>query len=281
MPNKKVDYLNTVIYNIVCKDLTITDVYVGHTTDFRSRKSHHKRNCCNPNYRSHHLKVYEYIRSNGGWDNFEMLEIEKYPCGDANEARSRERYWYEVKNAKLNDKYPARTKEEYYADEDNKKHKQETDKIYRDNNQEKITEYRKEHYIKNAEVIRQKVNEWRIKNVEKAKETKKLHYEANKEEILSKQREWYALNKEARKEKNELNKEKIKRQRKEYREKNKEKISNAFKEKYQLNKEKISKAWKEKYALNKEKMNERQRELRRVKKEQKEQEKINIVNMKI
>ena len=172
MPHHKIDYSNTIIYKIVCKDLSITEVYVGHTTDFRARKSGHKRTCCNPDYKCHHFKVYKYIRSNRGWDNFEMLEIEKYPCADGNEARKRERYWFEELNANLNDRFPERTKKEYYADEDNKKHKQETDKIYRDNNQEKIMEYRKEHHIKNAEVICQKVKEWRKNNAEKAKETK-------------------------------------------------------------------------------------------------------------
>ena len=32
MPRKVVDYSKTVIYKIVCKDLNITELYVGHTT---------------------------------------------------------------------------------------------------------------------------------------------------------------------------------------------------------------------------------------------------------
>ena len=58
--------------------MSITDVYVGQTTNFRTRKSRHKRNCCNSDYEKHHLKVYQYIRENGGWENFDMIEIEKY-----------------------------------------------------------------------------------------------------------------------------------------------------------------------------------------------------------
>ena len=38
MPRKETDYSKTVIYKIVCNDLTITDIYVGHTTDFVVRK---------------------------------------------------------------------------------------------------------------------------------------------------------------------------------------------------------------------------------------------------
>ena len=113
MPLVAVNYLNTIIYKIVCKDLSITDVYVGQTTNFRTRKSQHKRNCCNPDYEKHHLKVYQYIRENSGWENFDMIEIEKYPYKDANEVRKRERYWFEELNAKLNQIYPSRTKQEY------------------------------------------------------------------------------------------------------------------------------------------------------------------------
>ena len=35
------------IYKIVCNDLSITDCYVGHTTDFVKRKCNHKIICNN------------------------------------------------------------------------------------------------------------------------------------------------------------------------------------------------------------------------------------------
>ena len=41
------DYSNTVIYKIMCKDPDITDVYVGHTTNFLQRKIAHKYSCMN------------------------------------------------------------------------------------------------------------------------------------------------------------------------------------------------------------------------------------------
>jgi len=56
--------------------------------------------------------LYQFIRENGGWDNFSMLEIEKYPCVDGNEARARERYWFEELKATLNKVRPSITKEE-------------------------------------------------------------------------------------------------------------------------------------------------------------------------
>ena len=30
------------------------------------------------------------IRDNGGWDNFKMIEVEKYPCKDKRDAERRE-----------------------------------------------------------------------------------------------------------------------------------------------------------------------------------------------
>ena len=48
------------------------------------------------------LKVYQIIRANGGWDNWIMIEIEKYPCKDGNEARARERYYFDLLNATMN-----------------------------------------------------------------------------------------------------------------------------------------------------------------------------------
>jgi predicted GIY-YIG superfamily endonuclease len=45
MPKTPMLYENTVIYKIVCNDLTITEIYVGHTTNFTKRKYKHKHDC--------------------------------------------------------------------------------------------------------------------------------------------------------------------------------------------------------------------------------------------
>jgi len=113
MPKKEIDYLKTVMYKFVCNDLNVTDVYVGHTTHFVKRKGSHKSSCYNENDKSHNLKIYQTIRANGDWDNWQMIEIEKYPCNDGNEARLRERYWYEQLNANMNMINPYCSKQEY------------------------------------------------------------------------------------------------------------------------------------------------------------------------
>ncbi len=106
------EYANTIIYKIVCNDLTITNCYVGHTTNFTKRKAQHKESCSTTTGAHYNYKIYTIIRENGGWSNWSMIEIEKFPCLDANEARARERHWYELNNSTLNSRQPSPTKAE-------------------------------------------------------------------------------------------------------------------------------------------------------------------------
>ena len=112
MPRLPIDYSKTVIYKIVANDLNITECYVGSTTDFTRRKQNHKSNCTNEKGKNYNVKLYATIRDNGGWDNYSMVEIEKYPCRDANEACAKEREWFERSNSGLNTNRPQRTDEE-------------------------------------------------------------------------------------------------------------------------------------------------------------------------
>ena len=103
MPRKAIDYSKTIIYKLIKNDDYNNDnIYVGSTTDFTRRKSTHKRTCCNEKCKGYYTKVYKIIRDNGGWSEWTMLEIEKYPCNDSNEARKREEYWRCELNARLN-----------------------------------------------------------------------------------------------------------------------------------------------------------------------------------
>ena len=77
MPRKDIDYSNTIIYRIVCKDTSITDCYVGHTTNFINRKNGHKTKCNNEKDKNYNLNVYQFIRDNGNWENWDMIEIER------------------------------------------------------------------------------------------------------------------------------------------------------------------------------------------------------------
>ena len=99
------DYSNTILYKIVC-NTDPSKIYVGHTTNYSSRvKSHtyysnggigHNMTC----------PLYQTINQNGGWSNWTMSQIETYPCENSNEARQREREWYDILNPKANTRSP-------------------------------------------------------------------------------------------------------------------------------------------------------------------------------
>jgi hypothetical protein len=154
---KTIDYSNTIIYKIVCNDLSVKDCYVGHTVCFRKRKHQHKHTCNNEISKDYNMKVYKIIRANGGWDNFTMIEIEKFNCNDGNEARARERYWYEQLQANMNFVIPNRTLQEYRKDNDEiiKQKK----KLYAQTNKELISEYKKDYHEINKEAISEKRKE--------------------------------------------------------------------------------------------------------------------------
>ena len=164
MPRKAIDYQRTQIYKIVSNDLNMKELYIGSTTDFRKRKSEHKSSCCNENKKDYNYKIYQTIRTNGGWENWSMISIESYPCNNGLETRRRERYWYEKMKPTMNTSLPYISKEEKIEKskeyrETNKDKLVENRKEYRKSNKEKIAEYQKEYREKNKEKIAEKRNE--------------------------------------------------------------------------------------------------------------------------
>ena len=146
MTRKVSDYANSSIYKICCNDASITDVYVGSTTAFSKRKHQHKSRCNNPNNKQYKFHVYQFIRGNGGWDNWSMILVESYNASNKRELETRERYWLETLKATLNKQVPTRTQHEYYNyyrknNRDVIKHRQKT---YRESNVEQIKLYRDE-----------------------------------------------------------------------------------------------------------------------------------------
>ena len=157
MPKTPIDFSRCVIYKIVCFDTNITDCYVGHTTDFIRRKSEHKRGCYNPKTIDYNKKVYQFIRSHGYWGNFQMLQIEEYPCNNKREAELREEHWRKELTASLNGNRPFITEEERLA-LDKERHKIK----YHENKEPKL-KYQKLYYQKNKERILERVRNYKLK----------------------------------------------------------------------------------------------------------------------
>ena len=153
------NYQNSVVYKICCKDPEIKDIYVGSTTNFKRRMSNHKTNCNNEKNKHYNYPVYRFIRDHGGFNNWSVVKIRDVVCKDKYELVAEERKEFEKLGATLNRQYPQRSQKEYIEE-----------------NKEKIDNYKQEWYEENKEEI-----------LEKRKE----YYDEKKEEILEYHKEYY------------------------------------------------------------------------------------------
>ena len=120
----KDDFSGSVIYKIFCKDENIKDFYIGSSKDLYDRMRVHKSMCYNENDRGYSLKIYEFIRENGDWKNFDVEIVEYYPCKNEKELKQREQYYIKKYEPTLNCHNAYRTEEEI------KERKKETSKIW-------------------------------------------------------------------------------------------------------------------------------------------------------
>ena len=97
----EIDYSNTIFYKIFCKDTSNTDLYIGHTTNFVQRKYAHKQGCIKNN-----CKLYNVIRENNGWDNWNMTIIAFHDCDGLHSAKKKEQEYFEQYKATLNSVEP-------------------------------------------------------------------------------------------------------------------------------------------------------------------------------
>ena len=162
--------MSYVIYKICCDEFPAY-VYVGSTTNFRVRKSHHKHNCNNENDKSHHLKIYKFIRENGGWDAWRIIVIEELGEVTKTKAHIKEEEYRVKLNGNLN------TFRAYRSEEEKKEYCKERTKEYNKNNKELVKEY----YQNNKEKIKERTKENYQNNKELVKERSKEYYQNNKE----------------------------------------------------------------------------------------------------
>lgn len=196
-----------IMYKIQPLNHELNFSYIGHTSMFNIRKNQHKKNTTNTKDHKHYnLKIYQTIRDNGGWDAWEMIEIEKYKCSTKLEARMREQQLMVEHNTNLN------TCKSFITEEERKKKKQEITNKYRTENVELIKEQQKQYKQEHKDVIKEQMRKYRQENKEetykKQQEYRKLHAEKYKEndkiwreankEILKKKRKIYEAKKKAK-----------------------------------------------------------------------------------
>jgi hypothetical protein len=161
MPLKPIDYSKGIQYKIVCRDSSITDCYNGSSCSLKDRKKSHKKSYTNPNDKGYNLKVYQFIREHGGWDNWVFIQLEEYSCKSKQELLARERHWFDLLKPTLNTISPT------FDVEKMKKKINE----YNANHIEEHKKYCAEYYVTNKATFLAKV---------------KQYYEQNKVELLEK-----------------------------------------------------------------------------------------------
>lgn len=167
MPINSINFSNTVFYKIVCKNLNITDLYVGHTTNFRQRKTNHKSRCNNELSKFYNLRIYTFIRENGGWENWDMIIIHRQSCIDVNDAKAVERGYIESLSATLNCYIPSTYIQAYRTG--NKDDQREYNQAYYAENKEEILADQAEYYQRNRERILETVKKYAENNKDKKK----------------------------------------------------------------------------------------------------------------
>jgi len=148
------------IYKIYCLDENIKDIYVGQTTDFNGRKRSHKFYCNNENYTEYNQKLYQFIRNNGGFENWNMIQIEEYQFNNKREANARETYWMKELKSTLNSRQSFTTEEErkeQYKNFNQTEKRKEYNKLYKQT--DKFKEQRK--VYKRSKKYREYENKYR------------------------------------------------------------------------------------------------------------------------
>ena len=137
----------THIYKIICKDENVKEFYIGSTHNLTARINNHKSNSKKSN-----VKLYKYIRDNGGWLNFNLIILETFDCESKNrDKESKEEEYIRTFNPTLNINHSKRSHKEYYNDNKEiilKKLKENSTEEYKKKKRLYAEKYRKENQDK-------------------------------------------------------------------------------------------------------------------------------------
>ena len=176
------NYNTSHIYNIYCNDTSIKNHYVGSSNSLSYRKIQHKHNCNNENSRKYNIPLYQFIRSNGGWDNFSFEVLEEYPCENKEELLKREEHWIQ----QYNFDYLLNCYRANIPIEELKEYKKQWSRQYYINNAVEKKEYSKNYRINNSIPIKERSKKYRINNAVELKEKNKQYRINNKEKSIKK-----------------------------------------------------------------------------------------------
>ena len=186
MPKTVIDFSKTIIYHFICKDETVKCEYVGSTTNFNKRKGQHKASCNNETSGHYHYKVYQAIRENGGWDNWDMIPLEEFPCDNKTQQVIREQYWIDKLKPDLN--YIAAFHNKQAYPETHEEERKEYAKMYHQENKELICERSRLYHLEHREEILKKQKAYKEANRDKLNEAQNKKYHENKVKINEKRK---------------------------------------------------------------------------------------------
>ncbi len=175
------EQLHCRVYKIFALDPDDDACYIGSTTaSMRQRIAKHKL-CCRT---GRDLKIYRYIRDNGGWDAFTYEILESKLVSSKAEQFACEQEFMDLLEPSLNERAAYLTEEQRIAaDKRNRK-------IYYETHKEVILAKQKIYQEENKESLKIKSKEWRERNAETLKAKKKIYRESHKEEQKARHAAW-------------------------------------------------------------------------------------------
>ena len=102
------------IYKIFCLDPNVTEQYIGQTINFDNRMFSHFVS------ESHVVRLYNFIRSHGGWLNWKMVPVKQYPVITTKQNLDRlEYYWWNKLGGELNSIKPGTHRSKWKGSDEN------------------------------------------------------------------------------------------------------------------------------------------------------------------
>ena len=74
----KINYTYTIIYRLICNDINVIETFVDQTTEFTKTENKHKSMYYNPQCKTYNCNLYKFIRENGGFKNWSMVQVENF-----------------------------------------------------------------------------------------------------------------------------------------------------------------------------------------------------------
>jgi hypothetical protein len=147
----------------------------------KDRKKSHKSSSTNPTRKDYNLKVYRFIRENGGWDNWTFIQLEEFPCKNKQELVAREREIFDLLKPTLNTNSPTLNVEKI----------KKTMVKYRIEHKDELLVKQKQYYDEHKDELLVKQKQYNDDNKVEISANKKQYYDKNKDELLVKQKQYY------------------------------------------------------------------------------------------